>query len=119
MMSRTQGPLAGFALLALLGSTAAVGLGAEDASKGAAVEEPSGQKDKVNITLLLPTALHATKIEELHAVAKAATTLAEYLSEGINRDAAQMCADEALRVAYDLTQTHVKKLESPAKVSSI
>jgi len=51
MMSRTQGPLAGFALLALLGSTAAVGLGAEDASKGAAVEEPSGQKDKVNITL--------------------------------------------------------------------
>ena len=48
----SRGPLAGFALLALLGSTAAVGLGAEDASKNPAVE-PSGQKtgDKVNITL--------------------------------------------------------------------
>jgi hypothetical protein len=47
----SHGPLAGFALLALLGSTAAVGLGAEDASKSAG--EPSGQKtgDKVNITL--------------------------------------------------------------------
>ena len=49
----SHGPLAGFALLALLGSTAAVGLGAEDANKSAAVAEPEPQKtgDKVNITL--------------------------------------------------------------------
>lgn len=47
----SRGWLAGFALLALLGSTAAVGLGAEDASKSAG--EPSGQKtgDKVSITI--------------------------------------------------------------------
>jgi hypothetical protein len=47
----SPGWLAGFAVLALLGSTAAVGLSAEDASKSAG--EPSGQKtgDKVNITL--------------------------------------------------------------------
>ena len=53
MTSRTHGPLAGFALLALLGSAAAVGLGAEDASKSAAVAEPAPQNtgDKVNITL--------------------------------------------------------------------
>ena len=49
----SRGPLAGFALLALLGSTAAVGLGAEDDGKSAAVAEPAPQKtgDKVNITL--------------------------------------------------------------------
>ena len=49
----SRGLLAGFALLALLGSTAAVGLGAEDDSKSAAVAEPAPQKtgDKVNITL--------------------------------------------------------------------
>ena len=53
MTSRTRGPLAGVALLALLGSTAAVGLGAEDVSKSATVEENSSQKteDKVHITL--------------------------------------------------------------------
>ena len=46
-------PLAGVALLAILGVAAAVGLGAEDASKRPVVGEPSDQKtqDKVNITL--------------------------------------------------------------------
>ena len=45
--------LAGVALLAIFGLGAAVGLGAEDASKRPVVGEPSGQKtqDKVNITL--------------------------------------------------------------------
>ena len=49
----SRGLLAGTALLALLGSTAAVGLGAEDDSKSAAVAEPAPQKagDKVNITI--------------------------------------------------------------------
>jgi hypothetical protein len=57
MTSRTRcyrlGPLVGFTLLALLGSAAAVGLGAEDASQSAALGEPSGQQtdDKVHITL--------------------------------------------------------------------
>jgi hypothetical protein len=57
MTSRTRcyrlGPLIGFTLLALLGSAAALGLGAEDDSNSAAVAEPAPQKtgDKVNITI--------------------------------------------------------------------
>jgi hypothetical protein len=53
MNSRGRKLLAGVALLVILGLGAAVGLGAEDASKYQAVGEPSGQKtqDKVNITL--------------------------------------------------------------------
>jgi len=49
----SRGLLAGFALLALLGAAAAVGLGAEDDSKSAAVADPAPQKtgDKVNITI--------------------------------------------------------------------
>lgn len=71
--------------------------------------------DKANLTLRIPTTPHSTRIEDLHEVAKAAKALAEYLPEGINRDAAQLCADEALRVAYDSTLAHVKNLEAAAK----
>jgi hypothetical protein len=48
-----RGLLAGVALLAILGLGAAVGLGAEDASKNAAIAESAPQKtdDKVYITL--------------------------------------------------------------------
>ena len=48
-----RGGFAGVALLTILGLGAAVGLGAEDASKRPVVEELSGQKtqDKVSITL--------------------------------------------------------------------
>jgi hypothetical protein len=53
MNSRGRKPLAGVALLVILGLGAAVGLGAEDASKRPVVGELSGQKtqDKVSITL--------------------------------------------------------------------
>ena len=53
MNSRGRKLLAGVALLVILGLGAAVGLGAEDASKRPVVAEPSGQKtqDKVSITL--------------------------------------------------------------------
>ena len=53
MISRGRKPLAGVALLVILGLGAAVGLGAEDASKRPVVGELSGQKtqDKVSITL--------------------------------------------------------------------
>ncbi|HJX62977.1 MAG TPA: hypothetical protein VJ860_03400 [Polyangia bacterium] len=49
----SRGPLAGLALLALLASTAAVGLGAEDAGTSPDVAGTSSQKpdDKVHITL--------------------------------------------------------------------
>jgi hypothetical protein len=53
MNSHGRKLLAGVALLVTLGLGAAVGLGAENASKHAVVGEPSDQKtqDKVNITL--------------------------------------------------------------------
>jgi hypothetical protein len=53
MNSRGRKLLAGVALLVILGLGAAVGLGAEDASKHPVVGQPSDQKtqDKVNITL--------------------------------------------------------------------